>query len=142
MHAPHTLNGPLHAPTEPLTTLTSDCRHCGVLIAPDGLGSWVDASDGDGCDPGVHEPTEQPLGPVDWPVVPTNSPYASPGARQAAQAERAPTHVTGDWEQHASLDEAMAHANAYFARHGVSLSVEPIHPCAAGTCDCPERDDL
>lgn len=32
------------------------CRHCGEAIRADGHGSWIDGTDGDGCDPGVHEP--------------------------------------------------------------------------------------
>lgn len=37
------------------------CARCGAAITPDGQGSWVDDTDGDGCDDGVHGPAE--LGP-------------------------------------------------------------------------------
>lgn len=39
------------------------CRHCGVRITKEVGGSWVDASDGDGCwanNSPVHEPEEAP----------------------------------------------------------------------------------
>lgn len=32
------------------------CKYCSTRIWPDGHGSWVDSTDGDGCDPDVHEP--------------------------------------------------------------------------------------
>lgn len=32
------------------------CRHCHAAIHQDDHGSWVDETDGDGCDPDVHEP--------------------------------------------------------------------------------------
>lgn len=34
----------------------SVCRHCGTVIVRDALGAWLDETDGDGCDPTVHEP--------------------------------------------------------------------------------------
>jgi hypothetical protein len=37
---------------------TITCKHCGTLIKSDGKGSWVDATDGDGCNSGVHEPSQ------------------------------------------------------------------------------------
>lgn len=32
------------------------CGWCGVTVWPDGRGSWIDASGGDGCGEGVHAP--------------------------------------------------------------------------------------
>lgn len=32
------------------------CGWCGVTVWPDGRGSWVDATGGDGCGEGVHAP--------------------------------------------------------------------------------------
>lgn len=35
-----------------------ECKHCGDSIKPDHEGSWIDSTDGDGCDnlTGVHQP--------------------------------------------------------------------------------------
>ncbi len=33
-----------------------ECATCGATIHPDGYGSWVDDTDGDGCEDGVHGP--------------------------------------------------------------------------------------
>lgn len=37
---------------------TRKCARCGTKIIQDEQGSWVDDTDGDGCDDGVHTPDE------------------------------------------------------------------------------------
>ncbi len=32
------------------------CKHCSAPIWISAAGDWLDATEGDGCDPGVHEP--------------------------------------------------------------------------------------
>lgn len=77
MHTPSTLTGPAAAHRLPLPTLgpsttwgasehaaaasPTRCAACSTPITPDGQGSWVDSTDGDGCDSpaGVHQPQPQ-----------------------------------------------------------------------------------
>lgn len=42
--------------TSVVVSAAHECRHCGARVHHDSQGAWVDRSDGDGCDPGAHEP--------------------------------------------------------------------------------------